>query len=125
VIRCFKIRTWMWEAGFVWLCLSTTTLLTKGGFVDWLATVAIWISFLYTSICDRLGELEKPPSEGSKAFRVAQRLLQLREALWFLYFWMVGSYSVLVGVMLFLLYPLWRRFYRNLYPRDRNDCIKS
>lgn len=48
----------------------------------------------------------------------ARRYLVSKEICWLIYFVMLGAWSALVGVGVFLLYPVWRHYYRKRYPLE-------
>lgn len=81
--------------------------------LDLLAAGAVLLTFGHAQIADRMMEKEKEKAQPD--VECYQKLLYYyvgKEVLWFLYFLLNQSYSALVGVVVFLIYPIWRRFYR-------------
>jgi len=109
-----KIRTWMVEQTVVATILSLVVFLTHGGWIEWVGAVAVLLSFAHGSVTDRLAEMEghreKPQVE---CYKWAKRYFLGKECFWLVYFIAHHSWSALVGVGLFLIYPFWRSFYRS------------
>lgn len=82
--------------------------------VEIIAALAVLLTFGHAQIAERLAEKEslrnKPEVE---CYRKLCYYFAGKECLWFLYFFMSKSYSALIGVFIFLLYPVWRSIYRN------------
>lgn len=113
--------TWVWERGvavaillLVW-ALAGTSLLELGG------VVAVVLTFAHMQVSDRLAEAQKaaPDHAAVECWRKLDRYLVLKEVCWLVYFVLHGSWSAVAGVPLFLLYPVWRRWYRARWPRGR------
>ena len=109
--RHLRCRTWHVEAAFVGLVLATVVIATgrEKLWVEWLAALAVWLTFQHASISFRLQEAE----ERRTVFEVeCHKKLKWyflgKEACWFAYFTALGAWSALVGVFVFLLYPWWR-----------------
>lgn len=121
----FHVKTWVVESAFVFVCLATvatTRLLVTGeGWVEWIGVLAVWASFQHAVIANRLEEREamrtkegKPPEV--ECYRKLSYYFSLKEIAWFAYFILIGAYSALVGVVVFLLYGWWRKVWRAEHP---------
>jgi len=115
------MKTWVKELLFVTLVLSGVWVGTGMKPVELIGTSAVIFTFCFVQVATRLDEAsEKDPNA---AYRVhcrkwLTRYLVIKESLWFWYFSVMGAWSALVGVTIFLLYPFWRK-YRT--PTDK-DC---
>lgn len=82
--------------------------------VEMLAALAVLLTFGHAQIADRMARsqatMDKPTVE---CYRKMWYYFAGKEICWFLYFFMTRSYSALVGVIVFLLYPIWRMCYRD------------
>lgn len=108
------MKTWKQEMLFV-----AGVLLAVNGFregfhpLEYLAALAVFLSFGHTQIADRLAE-----KEGEKSVPEVDCYKKLwyyfisKEICWLLFFILSHSYSALAGVFIFLAYPFWRKFYR-------------
>lgn len=109
-----KIRTWMIEAGVVATVLAIVSII-KGGWLEWVGAGAVLLSFMHGQISDRhSGASERQAAEGDvqvECWRWSGRYFVGKEVLWVVYFIAHRSWSALVGSALFLLYPLWRKWY--------------
>lgn len=134
------IRTWMVELAIVAVVLLTISALTGGG-IELIGALAVIASFAHGQVADRLAEAERErvnqALERSRRVRVgmaelmddvanqgvrvdcyswAARYFTAKEALWFVYFVAHRSWSALAGVGLFLVYPIWRSWWRSRRP---------
>src|SRR5688572_20481526 len=106
-----KLRTWHLETLVVATTLIVRNIVTrKGGWVEWVGAAAVLVNFGHASIADRMAakqaEMVKPDVE---CYRLANWYYLNKEFLWLLYFVLKGSYSALVGCVVFILYPVWRK----------------
>lgn len=107
------MRTWHKEAllvGSILVCVATT----KGQPIEWLSALAVFLTFMHTQVSVRLAEAETRRS--NKQVECAQKAVYYlvgKEICWFLYFAWLGAWSAEVGVVVFLLYPIWRRYHLN------------
>lgn len=107
---------------FVFAALLATVALSGKGDIEWIGALAVLLTFGHVQVADRLAEeaAEKEQLTGEadvECHRMARRYLISKELCWFAYFFALGAYSALVGVGVFLLYPVWRRSYRYFHPR--------
>lgn len=123
--RRFRLKTYQVEYAFVFLCLSAVAagriILTGHGWVEWIGVAAVCGTFAHASVANRLEEREakRAAQTGTpdvECYRKLARYFFLKETAWFVYFTLVGAYSALVGVVLFLLYGRWRKAWRRYHP---------
>lgn len=108
------IRTWHIEAFVVGSALATVVLLSGRTVVEWVGALAVLASFMHAQIADRLAEREAArPTPDVECHRHAVQYFVAKELLWCVYFVVHQSWSALVGVGLFLAYPLWRKWWRS------------
>jgi hypothetical protein len=115
------MKTWKIEVSVVAAILLAVNVITHHLFsIEPIAAIAVLLTFCHAQVADRLAEQE--------ALRVVPQVDCYRrmgyyfvgkEVCWLLYFSMSHAYSALVGVFVFLLYPVWRRLYRKHYPVGR------
>lgn len=116
------MTTWKAEIAIVSAVLATVVLATRGGWTEWLGAGAVAFSFAHGQVADRLAEREAAREHPDvHCHAMARRYFIAKEALWFVYFAARGSYAALAGVVLFLLYPVWRRTYRTRRPMGRSS----
>lgn len=120
------MKTWHIETAVVALILITVNLITGKLFTkEILAVGAIILTFGYVSISSRLAE-DQENRQSKPTVECYNKLIYYyisKESLWFAYFLVIGiqtgNYSPLVGVVVFLIHPLWRKWYRKRYPKNR------
>ena len=112
-----KSPTYVYEGAVVACALMATVFIAGGGWREWVGAVAVQLTFHHAAIADRMAERQArqavpdvPCHPWSARFFVA------KETLWFVYFAAVGAWPALVGVVLFLMYPAWRRYWRSVHP---------
>jgi hypothetical protein len=111
------VKTYQIEIIVVGTILSGVVLATHGGILEWLGSLAVLCSFCHGQISDRMAEKEsKKETPDVHCWQWSLRYFIAKEALWLIYFLAHRSYAALVGVFIFLLYPLWRKFWRTRYP---------
>jgi len=112
-----RIPTYVGEIIVVGVILSGVALAAHGGVWEWVGSLAVLFSFCHAQISDRMAEKEaKKNTPEIHCWKWSLRYFIAKESLWFVYFLAHGSYAALAGVILFLMYPFWRRFWRSLYP---------
>lgn len=113
-----KLRTWHLESAVVYAVLAAVNLSTGADALEWLGAVAVALGFHHASVSSRLAEAEaERPVPSVECYRSAVWYFVGKEVAWFAYFALKGSYSALVGCVVFALHPLWRRWYRKRFPR--------
>ena len=123
--RIFHARTWQVESLFVFACLASVAIIrivvTGHGWVEWIGVLAVWGTFAHASIANRLEEKEakrilQTGKSEVECYRKMSRYFMLKESAWFMYFVLIGAYSALVGVVIFLAYGRWRTLWRTYHP---------
>ena len=109
------MKTWQYEFATVILILFIVNLLTKTLFsIEILAALAVLLSFGHTQISSRLAEKESLKNNPDiHCYKKLYYYFIGKEMLWLIYFFANKSYSALVGVFIFLIYPVWRFWYLN------------
>lgn len=82
--------------------------------LELISALAVLLTFGHAQISSRLSEqqsLEEQPTV--ECYRKLLFYYLGKEVCWFWYFLISESYSALVGVIVFLFYPLWRKYYKS------------
>lgn len=108
------MKTWHVEMLVVAVILLVVNLIAQRLFtVEILGAVAVILTFGHAQIADRMAEQEslrdKPAVD---CYKKLWYYFVGKELFWCLYFLLNHSYSALVGVLVFLAYPVWRGIYR-------------
>lgn len=112
-----EFKTWMYESLIVGCILATVALLSSNPLVEWIGALAVFCAFNYAQIADRLAERQKFKTQPDvPCYWKMQIYFVAKEILWLSYFLLHRSYAALVGVGIFLLYPLWRKLWRKYNP---------
>ena len=120
-----KIRTWQVEHIFVFLILATVAIISGNRPVEWIGVFAVLLTFAHTTVSDRMAEKESLKSKPDvDCYKWSTRYFVLKEILWLTYFFIHQSYTALIGVIVFLIYPIWRRWYRK-FGRDYKRKISN
>jgi len=119
-----KVQTWHVEFIVAATLLFGTALLSHKGLIEWIGVCAVLLTFGHAQIADRLHERESLRSQKSQSVEIEcywklNYYFYAKEILWFIYFIYLGAYAALVGVGIFLLYPLWRKWWRRNHPINR------
>lgn len=125
------MKTWHFETLVVATILVAVALCSGGGALELVGAGAVLLSFGHASVADRLAEAERErrayvqfsgdtDKHAVACHRWATRYLVGKEVLWLAYFVAHQSWSALAGVGLFLVYPLWRRWWRARHPLGRH-----
>ena len=112
-----KIRTYQIENTLVFLVLVTVALVSGSTMIEWIGVMAVFVTFNHAIVSNRLEEAEGMRIKEGIASQVAcykkqTKYFVLKEILWFAYFILLGAWSALAGVVIFLIYPLWRNAWR-------------
>lgn len=128
------MRTWVKELIAVALALLAV-LAAKGlSTKEVIGTLAVLLAFCHVQVATRLDESAEQKegarhsSEASQGVRCRvwlERYLLAKEMLWLVYFVLLGAYSALVGVAVFLLYPFWRRLRKRKSMARSNSAITT
>ena len=109
------MRTWQKEAFVVGAVLFSVVVLTGGKPIEYIGALAVYFTFMHAQIGFRFSEAAQNQENVAAlvpCHAKSTRYFIAKEALWFLYFSLLGAWSALVGVFVFILYPFWRRWYR-------------
>jgi hypothetical protein len=101
------------------IILFLVVFFTKNTWVEYLGGLAVLLTFGHSTISERFREREAAKSKPS--VECVQKTLYYfigKELCWTVYFLQTKSYSALVGVGIFLLYPVWRKFWRRIHPLE-------
>lgn len=110
-------RTWHYEWLVVASILSAVVIFTHAPAGEWIGAAAVLCSFGHAVIADRLVELEaKRTVPQVECHRWSLRYFVMKEMFWCAYFIVHRSWSALVGVAVFLAYPVWRWAWRRHHP---------
>lgn len=108
-----KLRTWHLELAVVATTLVVLTYFLANNLDNWIATLAVAITFGYTQISDRLAEKQKLlPDPSVECYWKLNYYFWAKEIIWVILFIRIHSYAALGGCVIFALYPFWRKFYR-------------
>lgn len=111
------MKTWMVELGVVIAVLASVVLIAGRSATEWIGAAAVACSFAHGQVASRLAEREAARDRPEVACHSwATRYFVAKEALWLIYFAANGAWSALAGVVLFLLYPVWRSAWRRRHP---------
>jgi hypothetical protein len=114
-----KLKTWYFETFFVALVLFLIIFFTKNVWREYVGGLAVLLSFGHGSIAERFREKEEKKNNPDVAcFQYSLYYFIGKELCWLCYFIATKSYSALVGVVIFLVYPFWRKFWRYIHPID-------
>ncbi len=110
------MKTWQLEIGVVTSVLVSVLIFTGAPWIEFLGTLAVLASFAHGQVSSRLAEKEAAnPFPVVLCHKWSERYFVAKEILWVSYFCYKGAWSALVGCAMFMLYPLWRAWYRSNY----------
>lgn len=114
-------KTWHWEALFVALILIVTGMVSDKGYKEWIGVLAVFFTFMHASVAERLSESEgyrktKGEHVYVDCFYKLPIYFYAKEICFFFYFFSLGAWSALTGVIIFLIYPYWRKAWRKFCP---------
>lgn len=114
-------KTYVIELVVVFLILALVALASGKGIIEWIGVFAVFFTFAHMSVADRLREREEARANKGEevmveCFYKLDRYYLLKEVCWFAYFLLLGAWSALAGVIVFLLYGPWRRLWRKHHP---------
>ncbi len=108
------MKTWMAEIAVVWLVLIGVVWLTRGGLLEAVGALAVLAAFAHTQVTERMREKQAAKVKPDvHCYRWSLRYFMAKELLWCSYFVAHKSWSALVGVGVFLAYPIWRSWWRS------------
>lgn len=112
--------TWHYEAAFAALILLIVALLTtphpqsdlRGFIITWVSAMAVLGSFLHAKVGYRMSEvMEAKNMPEVSCYKYSGSYWIAKEILWFIVFLASGAYPAIVGNVIFILYPAWRKIY--------------
>jgi len=119
------MKTWHLEAAAVYAVLIAVNVINDAHPREWLGAVAVALSFHHASIASRLAEAEERRMAGDvECVNHLGYYWTGKEVLWAIYFLLSGTYSALAGCAVFMVHPLWRRWYRRHYPINRHASVQ-
>jgi hypothetical protein len=111
------VKTWIVEFAVVSLVLIGVVAVTRSGPVEAVGTLAVLATFAHAQVAERMREKEALKAKPDvHCHRWSTRYFFAKELLWLSYFVAHRSWSALVGVGVFLAYPLWRKWWRARRP---------
>jgi len=118
--KFFKCQTYHIEIAFVFILLSLIAIISKKGVVEWLGVFAVLLTFGHLSVADRLREQEERREKNKEPVSVScykklDHYYFSKEALWFVYFSLLGAWSAVAGIVIFLIYKPWRKLWRKYH----------
>lgn len=117
----FLNKTYYWEALFVLMILCITGYVSDKGWKEWIGVAAVFLTFMHASVAERLSESEgHRKTKGEEIYVDCYYKLPIyfysKEICYFAYFIILGAWSAVVGVLIFLAYPIWRKQWRKFNP---------
>lgn len=115
--------TWQIEAAVVGMSLLAVIVLSGGRWEEYIGAVAVFFTFMHAQVGMYMADAQREmPQPTVECWRWAQRYFFIKEVLWLVYFVLLHAWSALAGVGLFLIYPLWRRYYKAANPEIYGDA---
>lgn len=119
--KTFNLKTYEVEMIFVATILILVALITKKGLIEWVGVVAVFLNFGYLTIAIRLQEHEeirvkKKEQVVVDCYKKLSYYNYSKELFWLIYFVLLGAWSALAGIFIFLLYGSWRKLWRKYHP---------
>ena len=117
----FKVQTFIIEYLFIGAILTAVAVISEKGWIEWIGVVAVFLTFGHASIAERLREREalrhlaRTPLEVECYWKLPY-YFYAKESLWLVYFILIGAWSAIAGVIVFLFYGPWRTYYRKWHP---------
>jgi hypothetical protein len=116
----FHLKTYHLEQVFVAIILIITALITQRGLVEWVGVIAVFLNFGHVTVAERLREAEAMRHARNEpvvvdCYKKLDYYYFGKELFWLVYFIMLGAWSALVGIGIFLLYRPWREMYRKYH----------
>jgi uncharacterized membrane protein YfcA len=105
--KFFKVKTYHLEMLFVAVILSAVVIASGSGFIEWIGAIAVLLSFGYMTLNNRLHESQEQEDQGKLYYYYMSK-----EIFWLMYFVILGAYSGIVGIFIFICYHPWRNYYR-------------
>lgn len=111
------VRTWHVEALVVATVLIVVNLAGHTKPREWMGALGVLLTFLHGQVASRMAERDAArASPDVPCSPWSGRYFVLREIAWSTYFLWGSAWSPLAGCALFLVYPAWRRWWRQRHP---------
>lgn len=118
------MKTWKIELAVVGFALAVVGERTNGGWTEAVGALAVLAAFGHAQVSERMREREALKSKPDvRCHAWSLRYFMAKELLWLAYFIAHRSWAALVGVGVFLLYPLWRKWWRARHPIARTRVV--
>lgn len=117
------MKTWKAEVLVAAAVLAAAALAGGARAIDALSALAVLATFCHVQVAERLRENHVAAHSPREIANIVHchhwltRYLVAKELLWVAFFVATRSWPALAGCGLFLLYPVWRRWWRNRHPR--------
>jgi len=109
------MRMWMKEAFVVFVLLGIVCIF-KTEWREYLASLAVFVTFMYVQVNSRMQEAEaKREVPSVHCYKIGLWYFYIKEIMWAVLFISLKSWSSLIGVIILLIYPYWRKFYLKTY----------
>lgn len=110
----YRVNHWQFEAVFVALVLVATTLARGGQLADWTGAVAVLFTFMHGQLSFDFQESQQQQRAPTVAgYKWSSRYFLTKEIFWCVTFVILSAWPLLVGTVIFTLYPYWRTWFRN------------
>ncbi len=108
------MHTWQVESIIVAFVLLTTAYISNKGWIEYLGVCAVFFSWMHASVANSLEEAQrrKYPDATQAEVSCYPKLIKyfyIKELFWCAYFFLLGAWSALAGVFIFLTYQYWRK----------------
>ncbi len=119
-----KVKTYVVEMTVAGVYLMVISAIVMGDDVrqnvgQVLSTVAVLLSFGHMTVSSRLEEAQdRSDVKTVDCYKKLTAYLVSKEVAWVAAFIFLEAWTALAGVPLFLLYPVWRRWYRARVPKS-------
>ena len=111
----FDRYSWQIEAGVCAAVLLVTVVLTGGAWIEIIGSAAVFFTFMHAQVADAMAQNEsRKTTPDVHCHAWLGRYFMTKEVLWLLYFCLSQAWAALAGVFVFLIYPLWRRYYKKV-----------
>lgn len=116
------MRTWQAEILVVAVVLSIVTVATGATLVSVMSEIAVLASFGHAQVSERMREQEAArPTPSVECYRKLTLYWVAKEIGWASVFVATGAWPALVGCVVFLAYPWWRRWWRARHPINNTE----
>lgn len=115
------MRTWHYEIGVVTAIVFASAEATGGTWPNRVTALALVFTFAHAQIADRMAEQQERSADQIECWRKAAYFWVTKEALWITVFALTKLWTAIIGAVVFLLYPVWRKWYRKRRPFGREE----